>query len=58
MGSWSLISSRENAADELARHGALLLLFAVPNGLSLTFRVHFSRSGGALFDTQFPLGAH
>ena len=40
-----------DAADELARRGALLALSAILCSLSpLISRIHFSRTGGALFD--------
>ena len=49
-----------DAADELARRGALLAPSAIPCSLSLISRIHsfFSRTGGVLsqkyFDTQVP----
>ena len=40
--------SGNDAADELARRGALLAPSAVPCSLSLISRIHFSRTGGIL----------
>ena len=62
MGSWTLVSPRNDAADELARRGALLAPSAIPCSLSpLTSRIHsrlildWRRAVSSKFsDTQVP----
>ena len=62
MGPWTLVSPGNDAADELARRGALLAPSAIPCSLSLIFRIHsrlisdWRRTvSSKYFDTQVPL---
>ena len=53
MGPWSLVSPRNDAADELARPGALLVPSAIPFSLSFLNTLVFSPTESVLSHRNF-----